>query len=324
MNTREEFLLARRAGLGGSDIGAILGLNKFKTAVDVWQEKTGRVVDDRDTIQMRFGRYAEEFVAQEYTAMTGNKLQRFNTMLQHPTAPIIGNVDRLVIPAGAKVASHKSEIRTDLGWEGKTANAFAAFNADEWGEEGTDNVPPSYLVQCATYMALTGCHAWDLAVLFGNQEVRVYNLKRDTELELEIIARASEWWDRHVVADHAPEPTCDADINRLYPSDNGSAVDADQKTLDLIASAQELKSQIAALESELEGDKKAGSIGVIGSLKAYMGEASRIVMGSDDLVTWKQDKPTMRFDTKAFQAAHPALYAEFLKAGESSRRFLFK
>ena len=324
MNTREEFLLARRAGLGGSDIGAILGLSPYRTPVDVWAEKTGRATAQDETLQMRFGTYAEEFVAREYTSRTGHSVQRFTSMLRHPSAPVLGNVDRLVIPAGAKVASHKSEIRTDRGLECKTANAFAAFNADEWGEEGTDNVPPSYLVQCATYMALTGCHAWDLAVLFGNQEVRVYNLKRDTELELEIIARASEWWDRHVVADHAPAPTCDADIKQLYPSDNGSAVEANQKTLELIARAQELKSQIAALEFELDGDKKAGSIGVIGSLKEYMGEASRIVMGSDDLVTWKQAKPTMRFDTEAFQSAHPALYAEFLKAGESSRRFLFK
>ena len=225
---------------------------------------------------------------------------------------------------GAKIASHKREIRTNLGLECKTANAFAAFNADDWGDEGTDQIPASYLVQCATYMALTGCSLWDLAVLFGNQGVRIYNLKRDTELEGEIIARSTEWWDRHVVADVPPEPTCESDIKRLYPSDNGSSVDANPKTLELIARAMELREQIAALEVELDGDKKAGSIGVIGSLKAFMGEASRIVLAGDDLITWKQAKPTMRFDVKAFQEAHPELYQQFLKAGEASRRFLIK
>lgn len=324
MNAREEWLLARRAGLGGSDIGAILGLSPYRTPVDVWAEKTGRAPGQEETLQMRFGSYAEEFVAREYTAKTGNAVQRFTPMLHHATAPVLGNVDRLVIPAGANIASHKQEIRTDLGLECKTASAFASFNADEWGDEGTDNVPASYLVQCATYMALTGCRAWDLAVLFGNQEVRVFNLKRDAELEGEIIARASEWWDKHIVADVPPEPTCEADIKRLYPSDNGSAIEANPKTLELIARAMELKEQIAALEAELEGDKKAGSIGVIGSLKAYMGEASRIVLAGDDLITWKQAKPTMRFDTKAFQVAHPDLYQQFLKAGEASRRFLIK
>ena len=293
---REQWLLERRAGLGGSDIGAILGLSPYRTPVDVWLEKTGRAPANEETLQMRFGTYAEEFVAQEYSAKTGFDVQRFTTMLHHPVAPVLGNVDRLVIPIGAKVASHKKEIRTDRGLECKTANAFAASNDTEWGEEGTDAVPASYLVQCATYMALTGCQLWDLAVLFGNQEVRVYNLRRDMELEQEIIARSSEWWDRYIVADVAPDPVCEHDIKRLYPSDNGGVVEANPKTLELIARAVELKAQIDALETELNGDKKAGSIGVIGSLKAYMGEASRLILGNSDLITWKASKPSQKTD----------------------------
>jgi len=324
MNAREDWLQMRRTGLGGSDIGAILGLSPYRTPVDVWAEKTGRSPGQDETLQMRFGTYAEEFVAREYSARTGQAVQRFTTMLRHPSAPVLGNVDRLVIPAGAKIASHKQEIRTDRGLECKTANAFAAFNADDWGDEGTDQIPPSYLIQCSTYMALTGCTFWDLAVLFGNQEVRVYNLKRDAELEGEIIARATEWWDRYVVADVPPEPTCDSDIKRLYPSDNGTTVEATPESLALIARAIELKAQIAALEAELEGDKKAGTIGVLGSLKAYMGEAQRLVMGADDLITWKTSKPAQRFDSKAFQIAHPELYPQFLKTGEPVRRFLIK
>lgn len=227
MNAREEWLQTRRAGLGGSDIGAILGLSPYRTPVDVWAEKTGRAPGQDETLQMRFGTYAEEFVAREYSAKTGRAVQRFTTMLHHAAAPVLGNVDRLVIPDGAKIASHKSEIRTDRGLECKTASAFASFNADDWGDEGTDQIPPSYLVQCATYMALTGCSFWDLAVLFGNQEVRVYNLQRDAELEGEIIARSTEWWDRHVVADVPPEPVNEADIKHLFPRTNGATIEAD-------------------------------------------------------------------------------------------------
>ncbi|MBV5337566.1 MAG: YqaJ viral recombinase family protein, partial [Deltaproteobacteria bacterium] len=206
MNAREEWLVQRRAGLGGSDIGAILGLSPYRTPVDVWMEKTGRGTGQDETLQMRFGSYAEEFVAREYTAKTGNSVQRFTPMLHHPVAPVLGNVDRLVIPSGAKVASHKQEIRTDRGLECKTASAFSVNDDQNWGEEGTDQVPPSYLIQCSTYMALTGCSLWDLAVLFGNQELRIYNLKRDAELEQEIVARSTEWWNRHIVGDVAPEP----------------------------------------------------------------------------------------------------------------------
>lgn len=228
MNAREEWLDQRRAGLGGSDIGAILGLSKFKTPVDVWLEKTGRSAGQDESLQMRFGTYAEDFVAQEYSKKTGRAVQRFTTMLHHPTAPLLGNVDRLIVPEGAKVASHKGEIRTDRGLECKTASAFATLNDAEWGEEGTDQVPASYLVQVATYMALTNCPHWDLAVLFGNQELRIYNLRRDRELEEEIIARADEWWNRYVVADVAPEPTCLADVKALYTRVTDKIIDADE------------------------------------------------------------------------------------------------
>ena len=208
-------------------MGAILGLSKYRTPVDVYLEKTGRIPGQDETLQMRFGSYAEEFVAQEYSRITGHQVQRFTTMLHHQSAPILGNVDRLVIPEGQKRAAHQRQIRTDRGMEAKTASAFAAFDGNEWGLEGTDQIPAAYLVQCATYMALTGCQFWDLAVLFGNQEVRVYNIVRDLDLEDEIIARADEWWTKHVLADVAPEPSNLDDCKKLFKTAEDKAIDAD-------------------------------------------------------------------------------------------------
>lgn len=296
MNAREEWLTARKAGLGGSDIGAILGLSPYRTPVDVYLEKTGRIAGQEETLQMRFGSYAEEFVAQEYTRKTGQRVQRFTAMLRHPTAPLIGNIDRLVIPEGQKVASHKSEIRTDCLLECKTASAFSAFNEADWGEEGSDKVPMSYLLQVAVYRILSGCRYADLAVLFGNQDFRIYHLWSDAELEEMIVAKATEWWNRHVLADVAPEPVCDADIKRLYPSDNGEAIEATAADIVLIETSKQLREQIAALETQLEGDKKTGTLGTIGLLKARMGEASRLTFGGADLITWKSSKGSQKTD----------------------------
>jgi len=296
MNAREEWLQQRKAGLGGSDIGAILGLSQYRTPVDVWMDKTGRAPASEETLPMRFGTYAEEFVAQEYTRKTGFKVQRFNTMLRHPSAPLIGNLDRLVIPEGQKIAALKGHIRTDCLLECKTASAFSAFKDEEWGEEGTDKVPMSYLLQVAVYRILSGCHYADLAVLFGNQELRVYHLWSDAELEEMIVAKATEWWNAHIVADVAPEPVCEADIKRLYPSDNGESIEATAADIVLIETAKQLKEQIAALEAQLDGDKKAGTLGTIGMLKARMGEASRLTFGGDDLITWKSAKGSQKTD----------------------------
>ena len=39
--THEEWLEKRKLGLGASDAGTIIGVNKWKTNVELWQEKTG-------------------------------------------------------------------------------------------------------------------------------------------------------------------------------------------------------------------------------------------------------------------------------------------
>lgn len=100
----------RLTGLGGSDVGAILGMSKYRTPVDVWAEKTGRTAPIESSLAMRFGSFAEQFVADEYEAQTGNAVERYTAMLRHQSAPLIGHVDRLVIPEGQKKASHKGEM----------------------------------------------------------------------------------------------------------------------------------------------------------------------------------------------------------------------
>ena len=319
MNDRTSWLNERRKGIGGSDIGAILGLSPYRTPVDVWMDKTGRAVPQDETLQMRFGLYAEEFVAQEYSRATGLAVQRYTPMLHHPSAPLLGNVDRLVIPAGQKRASHQREIRTDTLLEAKTASAFSAFKAEEWGEAGTDAVPMAYLVQVATYRILTGCTMADLAVLFGNQEVRIYHLPHDADLEQMIVAKASEWWQRHVVADVPPEPVCDADVRALYPASRPITVEADEAIIQHLATMREARH--AAKINEGIADAAALAI------KAAMADAEALIWNGQTIATWKSARASTKTDWRAVcnAAGVPAgLIQQFTYETQGSRRFLTK
>jgi putative phage-type endonuclease len=316
---RGEFLAERLTGLGGSDIGAILGLSPYKTAVDVWAEKTGRSEPVLETLQMRFGTFAEEFVAREYSAITGRSVQRFTPMLRHPTAPLIGHVDRLVIPDGQKRASHHREIRTDTLLEAKTASAFAAYREEEWGAAGSDAVPMAYLVQVATYRILTGCPHADLAVLFGNQEVRVYHLHHDPELEEMIVARAAEWWQRHVVADLAPAPSTEGDLKLLYPQSTPRAAEANDEIISKVKALHRVRTGIAALEAQADDTTIA--------IKSAMGDAELLTWQGRTIATWKSAKPGRKTDWKSVAAAVAADQAQidkFTNETAGSRRFLLK
>lgn len=292
---KAEFLARRKLGIGGSDVAAILGLSPWKTQVDLWMEKTGRSVGQEETLPMRFGSFAEEFVAAEYQKDTGRRLVRFNQQMKHPVAPLIGNVDRLVIPEGSKVAAHQGKIRTDRGWEGKTANVFA-MQSGEWGESGTDEVPPYYLVQVQTYQELSLCPLWDLSVLFGNQECRHYTIERDKELGEFIAAKANEWWCEYILQDKAPEPVCEEDIKTLFPRSADKSIEATQDVADCVLESQRISAQISELEKTLKGDKKNNLVGIQEKIKLFMKDASILNWMGKPIATYKSNKDSLSID----------------------------
>ena len=58
MIDREQFIIDRKKGLGGSDIAAIMGISPWKTPMDVYLEKTTEV-QDIDNEALKRGRRAE-------------------------------------------------------------------------------------------------------------------------------------------------------------------------------------------------------------------------------------------------------------------------
>ena len=60
---RTEWLHLRKTGLGGSDAGAVCGLNPYSSPLQVFYDKTSEEVQDKDSESMRQGRDLEEYVA---------------------------------------------------------------------------------------------------------------------------------------------------------------------------------------------------------------------------------------------------------------------
>lgn len=77
MLINQDFTQDRSKYLGGSDVGAILGLSPYKTPLDVWLEKTGKHSEQKDSLPLRFGSFAESFVASEYARATANSLTEY-------------------------------------------------------------------------------------------------------------------------------------------------------------------------------------------------------------------------------------------------------
>ena len=303
MNAREDWLKARTTGIGGSDVAAILGLSKWKTPLQVYQEKRGEIAPQADNDAMRWGRYLEPVVRQAYADETGREVRVLDELVRHPLYEhMIANLDGFVIP----------EAGPRRVFEAKTART-----ADGWGEPGSDQIPQPYLLQVQHYMAVTGFIVADVAVLIGGSDFRLYEVPADAELQQMLVDAEAEFWAR-VQAGEPPEPVSYADVQaRFGRASKAGTVLADADVQEALTRLRELKTQAKHLEL-VEQQWKA----VV--MKA-MGESDTLIDARGDiLATWRASAAPMRFDFAPFKTAHPDLHAQFLKAGEASRRLLLK
>lgn len=292
---REEWLRYRQRGLGGSDAPVVMGVNPWRSLMDLWLEKTGQFSEDIDNEAMYWGRKLEEVVAQEFAVRTGKKVQRRNAVLQHDEYPfMLANVDRLVVGESA-------------GLECKTTSAF-------YNDDGT--CPDHYYAQVQHYMAVTGRDLWYVAVLAGGQRFYLYKVPRSDDYIAEMIHLEYDFW--KLVEDGAP-PELDGSeasgkaVSCLYP-------EAKEGEIILPADAFALVQQYdQAAEAEkaakLEKDEAANR------LKAMLGDAER---GSvyDRKVNWSNVTQS-RFDSKRFQKEHEKLYQDYCRES-TFRRFSIK
>lgn len=153
--SREAWLEARRRGIGGSDAGAVIGANKYRSNVDAWKEKTGLIVpeDVGDKPAVKFGKEAEQHIRALFA-------------LEHPEFSV--NYHEFYMYLNDKYpflyATLDGELTDGSGRHGileiKTATIQNAAGWSEW----VDGIPQSYYAQVLHQLAATG---WDFVILFA-------------------------------------------------------------------------------------------------------------------------------------------------------------
>lgn len=310
-DAREGWLAERRTGIGGSDAAAVLGISPWRTPVDVWLDKTGRAGPQPETEAMRIGTELEDYVARRYSAETGRSVRRYNRMPRKGC--LLGNIDRLVVPDGAKVASHMGEIRTDTLLECKTSSV-------DWAGE----VPVYYQTQVQHYMGLDPAlvHA-DVACLFlVRKHFEVFRVERDDAVIAAMQERLAAWWDEYVAGDKMPPPANEEDCRKLWARSNpGKTVPADAAAAALVAEYRSADAEAKRLKERLDSLRS--------GICAYMGDAETLLApdGSAPLATWKSAKDSAKTDWKALAlslGASPDDIATHTELAPGARRFLVK
>lgn len=291
----EEWLLYRKQGIGGSDAGAVCGLNPYRTAIQVYYDKTSDALEVVDNEAMRQGRELEEYVARRFCEASGKKVRKANAMFYDENYPfMLADVDRMVVGENA-------------GLECKTASPYTEGN---WQE---DKIPLSYQLQCHHYMRVCNADAWYLAVLIYGRDFKYYRIERDEEIIRDLIRMEKDFWNEHVLKRVIPDPdgskVADAALAERFKK-------TESVSIPLTGFDEKLKrrQELLSLLDKMETEKRQ----IDQELKIYLGEAE-VAENTSYRVSWK---PVTRssLDEKRLKEEEPEIYDKYLRV-TSSRRF---
>ena len=295
---REEWLRYRKRGLGGSDAGAVCGLNPYRTAMQVYDDKTTDATEETDNEAMRQGRELEDYVARRFMEAAGKKVRRANFMYYDEENPfMLADVDRMIVGENA-------------GLECKTASPYLA---DRWKN---GEIPVSYQIQCYHYMSVCNADAWYIAVVIFGREFKYYRIERDEEVISDLRQIERNFWESHILKRILPEPDGSELADKVI---SGYFKKSMEETIPLRGFDEKLgrRQELQSLLYEMTTEKKQ----IEQELKLYLGEAEA-AENANYRVSWKSVN-SQRIDEKRLKEERPEVYEQYRKT-LSFRRFTVK
>lgn len=287
---REAWLQERKTFLGATDIVSILGMSPYKTPLQVYLEKTGRLEPEPMSAPALRGIRMEPVVAQMYSDETGHSLRKGATVRMLDRPYLAATPDYYSPLSLVEIKTHSPRL------------------AHEYGPPGTDELPSREVVQVTWQMHVCQAASCDLACLFGVDDLRIYTVGYDRELGCSLEQTAEAFWHDVIQADEPPVASAgDEDVlKRLYPSDAGAEVMSDAELEEVIEEMSLTLQRLRATEEALEGQKA--------RIQQFMGSAA-VLHCRHGAFTWKARKGSPSWKRIAEElGAPPALIAKHTPA----------
>lgn len=279
--------------VGGSDLAAILGMDRYRTPRHVWLEKRGELPDLPRSPELdeaaEIGTELEEWIAGKFARAVGVSVHTVGTLAHVEHDWMTVNLDRAVTGCDEPCFVE--------------CKNRSAYQAADWADE----VPDGPALQAHWGMAVTGLPHAHVAVLIGGNRFRSFRIDRDDELIDHLVAITGDFWETVVDPDATAPPIDGSDaaadlLAHLWETTADAMATVDPAVvLPLAVRRADLKRQIADAVAELQL--------VENRLKDLLGPHE---IGVDDqlnpLVTWKQNG---QFAAKRFREAEPELAAEY-------------
>lgn len=274
----------RRQFLGGSDLGAVLGVHPKRTPLQVYEEKVGITLPFPGNRDTKRGIRLEQTAAEEWMSEQGKQLHRDNRRYRHPDYPFIaGRVDRRIIGADAI-----AEIKCP------SLGAYSKIKRTGLHE--------GYIVQMQTYLGLTVCETGVWIIFCADQwEVIQFPIAFDAAMYASIVERGVRFWREHVIP-RVPPPAVVADEDRVAIARIAGSVDRyEVRDFKGLHPAVEMLREARALAAEaslLEDEAKA-------RVRAAAGDKFGVFVAEDYRLSRTMQEGRSTFDKEALRGARP-------------------
>ena len=304
----EEWHALRKEGIGGSDAGAVLGLNKYTSPLKLYRTKKGVYKEDADdNVYIKKGKDLENLIFEKYVKKDP-ELEAYNVI--HPEHVFVNkqypwlraNCDGLAVHPGTP-SLMPSHIVIEIKW----VSEWAEVN---WDGDAYCGIPASYYAQVQHYMLVTGAKRAYLYALFDRDwKCKRYTIPFNLTFAIKLIAETQKFYN-NLVTDKEPAVTATLD-KEFLPEELSKmpVVTKESEELDeAIANYLSLKEEIKHLETEMD---------------LHYNKAVALYMdGYRPAGPFKMDISACKksgFDAKQFAANHPEVYEQYKTTTEYTR-----
>lgn len=298
----EEWLEGKFQGIGGSEAGIVLGLNPWKSKLELWNEKVTKTrhLDPYADVRLKLGNILEPFVAEEYSKMTGRKLEKRGQKIHPKYKFILGNIDREIVndPKGPGIL------------EIKTKNAFT-----DWHKE---DIPAYYMAQLQHYLELYSYKWGSFAILdLGELNIKHFDVERDDSFISRLVKAEIEFWDsveKRIPPKIDGSDACSKFLRDRYKESENVVIDlVDNK--DAEKWVHKLKDAKIGIKryKVIETEAKNHLMGLMGSAEKAQGVGFNI--------SWKSPKDKEIFDLEKFKLDYPDIANRYITKEHQQRRF---
>lgn len=264
-----EWVEHRRARIGGSEIAAILGLSPWDSLFSLWHRKQGLIGEEADNRSMDWGRRLESVILDRYLE------DRPEAVVRRPggTWVNVGRDYQSAAPDALVCMPYAEPVVVEV----KTAH-----DGYEWGEPGTDDIPPYYRAQVLWYLDCLGLSEAHVVVLIGGSDYREFVTGYDAA-DAVLLREAAERFIKSLADGERPDVDAHSvtyqALRELHPeiSDVDVEVDADlaaeyRAACDACRSADAAKGLVVAkLADAMGGARRAVAGGELVALRKAVG-----------------------------------------------------